>query len=183
VATALETAVVLVVEPRGGPLTAIKAQFNAPSIASGMPVHLTLLYPFVAPEELDQEAVARLADVARDHAPLAFTLSNISTFPGGFVCLDPEPAEPVRALQRAIWAAFPERPPYAGDVTDPHPHVTVGKAVPDETVGELVATISERVQPLVPVSCAVEKLTVAIRDDAGAWTLAHQLTLGAGAAL
>ena len=168
-ATALETAVVLVVEPHGGPLTEIKARFNAPSIASGMPVHLTVLYPFVSPSELNDGVYATVAAVASRHGELAFALSTISQFPGGFVCLDPDPAAPVDALMADLWAAFPDYPPYGGEIVRPHPHVTVGKADPAADAPDLATTIEHVIRDHRPYHYTVAALTVMARDDAGAW--------------
>ncbi|CAB4698372.1 MAG: hypothetical protein F2663_05850 [Actinobacteria bacterium] len=175
--TALETAVVLVVEPDGGPLTDVKARYNAPSIASGMPVHLTLLYPFVAPAEIDGTVFARLDDVVARHSTLSFALAEISLFPGGFVCLDPDPAEPVEALMHDLWHAFPECPPYGGEVAQPHPHVTVGKAVPEAHAEALAETVALEIRGKTPFERSVSAVTIMTRFTSGEWQPLRTLPL------
>jgi hypothetical protein len=79
-------------------------------------------------------------------------------FPGLVAYAVPEPEEELRATMRALWASFPEYPPYGRPGTDPPPHATLAQLGDDPaTVREAVA---RRVEPLLPVSFVVREATL-----------------------
>ncbi|MEV8313356.1 2'-5' RNA ligase family protein [Streptomyces sp. NPDC059900] len=91
-----------------------------------VPAHVTVLYPFVPPEQITQNL---LDDVRTSLAPLpAFTcrFSGVAWFGQEVMWLAPEPDAPFRELTRSVWAGFPGCPPYRGAHRDPTPHLTVG---------------------------------------------------------
>jgi 2'-5' RNA ligase len=86
----------------------------------GVPAHITILFPFAPPEQLDEKALASLFATG---APFDFQLARLETFPGEVVTyLAPEPAQPFVALTNAVWRRWTEYPPYEGihDVVIPH---------------------------------------------------------------
>jgi len=90
--------------------------------------HLTLLGPWLsAPDERDLAIVGDLAAAAE---PFDYRLDEVAVFPEGIIHLVPEPAEPFAALTKALVAAFPECPPYAGAFPDSVPHVTLDREAP-----------------------------------------------------
>ena len=95
-----------------------------PVAAAGVPAHITLLYPFRAPDELDALTLGRLRDCFARATPVRFSLGTIRRFPE-VLYLGPEPDEPFRQLTLAIWKLFPETPPYGGKWPDIVPHLTV----------------------------------------------------------
>lgn len=95
-----------------------------PAARQGMPAHVTVLYPFMDPVKIGPTQRGRLSEVVRGFAGLDLTFSRIGRFPE-VLWLQPEPAEPLIALVRAIAAAFPEHPPYGGQFETIVPHVTV----------------------------------------------------------
>lgn len=95
-----------------------------PAARQGMPAHVTVLYPFMAPASLNASRRRRLADVIRGFPAMRLTFSRVGRFPE-VLWLAPEPVEPVVALVRAIFAAFPDYPPYGGQFETVVPHVTV----------------------------------------------------------
>ena len=101
------------------------------AVAKGIPFHVTLLFPFMPRERVDDGVLARLRRIFATHERFAFALTRVETFPG-VVWMAPEPAEPFGALTRAIHAAFPDYPPYEGVYDDVIPHLTVAQDVPDD---------------------------------------------------
>jgi hypothetical protein len=85
-----------------------------PSAAVRMPAHVTLLYPFVAPNTLSRRDVEALEACLSSFRSFAFTLSEVRRFPSHLLYLAPEPADTFRELTMAIWKAFPGHPPYGG---------------------------------------------------------------------
>lgn len=85
-----------------------------PSAAAGMPAHITLLYPFKAPDEIDDITLGKLRSCFASFKPIQFSLSTIQRFPIAALYLAPQPDEPTRQLTLSIWKLLPEAPPYGG---------------------------------------------------------------------
>jgi hypothetical protein len=92
------------------------------SAALGVPAHVTILFPFAPPEEVD---AAALRELFAAHPAFDFVLDRVERFPEGAVWLHPEPSEPFVALINAVWSRWPEFPPYEGLHDEPIPHLTV----------------------------------------------------------
>ena len=87
--------------------------------------HITLLYPFRSPGEIDQAMLDDLRGCFQGFASFRFSLAPIRRFPDGVVYLAPDPDEPFRQLVQAIWDRYPETPPYGGKWLDIVPHLSV----------------------------------------------------------
>jgi 2'-5' RNA ligase len=98
----------------------------APDTLTRVPAHLTVLYPFVAFEQLDT-ACAVLRTICAHTAPFDVTMSGYDSFPG-VAFMTPLDPSPIESLFQRIFAQFPECPPYDGAFgNDLHPHMTVGE--------------------------------------------------------
>jgi 2'-5' RNA ligase len=115
------TALILAVPEADPAVGALRLQHD-PSAALGVPAHVTILFPFAPPEEIDDAA---LRELFAAHASFDFVLDRVERFPEGAVWLHPEPSEPFIALTRAVWRRWPEFPPYEGLHDEPIPHLTV----------------------------------------------------------
>jgi 2'-5' RNA ligase len=93
----------------------------------GVPAHVTVLYPFVSPPEIDAALLDRLELALRSATPFDCTFARVDWFGEDVVWLAPEPDRPFRELTKAVWAAFPECPPYGGVFDEIVPHLTVGE--------------------------------------------------------
>lgn len=92
-----------------------------------VPAHITLLYPFVPPEIVD-EAVTQLEKICADILPFEVVLSKYSQFEG-VLFLEPENPEPITNLYDKLSEAFPEYAMYEGKHGgDLHPHLTLAKS-------------------------------------------------------
>ena len=96
-----------------------------PSAAAGMPAHITLLYPFLAPGAIDDRVMDRLRHCFKGFLAFDFALTAPRRFPDRVLYLAVEPVEPFRRLTRAIWQAFPQTPPYGGRYPTIVPHLTI----------------------------------------------------------
>ena len=111
---------------RGEPVVAAAPRAADPA-GWGVPRTSRCSIPFVPPGLLDDGVLARLADAVQSKSPPSTASSPAPTGSATEVlCLAPEPAEPFRLLTAAVWAAFPEHPPYGGELADLVPHLTVG---------------------------------------------------------
>lgn len=91
-----------------------------------VPAHITVSYPFVPVEQLD-EAAYKLSQLGETIPPFTVTLDGYDTFPG-FTFIRLADPEPVRALFRTIFKEFPNYPPYGGRFgNELNPHLTVAE--------------------------------------------------------
>jgi 2'-5' RNA ligase len=102
-----------------------------PSAAAGVPAHVTLLYPFMPVDGLDDEVRHKVGRIVATEPAFTVHFREISRFPN-VVYLPPEPAEPFRRLTTALAAEFPAFPPYEGAYDQVVPHLTVAQDVPDD---------------------------------------------------
>jgi 2'-5' RNA ligase len=117
----------------------------------GVPAHITILAPFAAPDDVDEDALAR---VVAEHPAFDFELASLEHFDDGLTYLAPVPSEPFTALIRAVAERWPEYPPYEGmiEVDAVVPHLTVG-----ETPLELDAPL--------PIACRAREVTLIEQDE------------------
>ena len=96
---------------------------------TGMPMHVTLMSPFIDSRELDADVLDRLEGSLSRWASFECTLREVGTFPGPprRAWLAPEPKATFVDMTKAIMAAFPGLLPYGGDHEEIRPHVTVAK--------------------------------------------------------
>lgn len=102
---------------------ALREQYDA-SHRPGMPPHITVLYPFMRPEEITQHALDRARHALRRVPQFSFELSKVEFFPIS-AYLAPSPAEPFEALTRTLVKAFPDYRPWGGEHASIVPNLTI----------------------------------------------------------
>jgi 2'-5' RNA ligase len=144
------------------------------SAGQGVPAHVTVLYPFVAPDRIDHQVLGALAEAVASVTEFHVTLARISWFGEKVVWLAPEPAAPFRALTSAVGRRFPDHPPYGGTHADPVPHLTVGHDAPIEVLRAAAAAI----RPLLPVRAHVTAVRLMQGSaEAASWRTVAELPL------
>jgi 2'-5' RNA ligase len=164
---------VLVHVPEAEPVVGewrLRHTYDAPL---GIPAHVTLLYPFVPPDELNPEVEARLARVLGAVEPFDASFARTARFPD-VLYLEPEPSDTFAKLTAAIAAEWPEHPPYEGVHEVVIPHLTVAEG-DDE---ELLERIAADVEPKLPLRTHVSEAQVWAEDDTGRWHEHSRLPLG-----
>ncbi len=94
------------------------------SAARGVPAHVTILFPFVSPEAVDERV---LRELFAKFAAFDFTLDRLERFEDGHVWLRPDPARRFADLTAAVWQRWPECPPYEGAFDEVIPHLTISE--------------------------------------------------------
>jgi len=113
--------------------------------------HITALAPYLSePTATDLD---RIAAIARATAAFDYVLGDVREFPNGCIHLPPEPAAPFVALTHALWEAFPQCPPYAGEY-DVAPHLTLDQCSETVSVGSTRALLGD----LLPARCRADRL-------------------------
>jgi hypothetical protein len=121
----LETSLTLVLADQNPALAAAHDELYPERVPEGIPLSLTLLYPFAAPPEVEQHREA-LRSFFASHPPFDFELAGLAQWEeSGAVYAVPEPEQPLRDLMRALWRLFPQFPPYGDVGGDPPPHASL----------------------------------------------------------
>jgi 2'-5' RNA ligase len=170
----LKTAVVLVLSQFSPELTALHAEYHPAAVVCGIPLHITLLSPFVPRRQLTDGVVSTLRTLFAGQAPLSFELARIDAFPDAIYAA-PEPAAELIDVIDELALAFPETPPYGGAFSETIPHATL--AVPTEgSEGEKMAEeLRSAAASLLPVPCEVTYASLLEEHEPERWTEKERL--------
>jgi 2'-5' RNA ligase len=130
----------------------------------GLPLHVTVLYPFLNPSAINSGVEHELQQLARAQGSFEYSLSAVGRFPG-VLYLTPAPSGGFVELTNAVVARWPTHLPYGGAYPDIVPHITLalGNGLP----GMLAA-----VEPALPVKAVARELLLMLRTRAdGNWML------------
>jgi hypothetical protein len=138
---------------------------------------VTVLYPFVTPSRIDDAVLHRLGDAVLTVPAFGCAFARTEWFDEDLLWLAPEPDEPFRRLTAAVWRAFPDRPPYAGEHPDPDPHLTIGDTR-DASVADLRAAEVD-VRTGLPFRARVDHvLLMAGAQSPDSWSVVAAFPLG-----
>jgi 2'-5' RNA ligase superfamily len=154
----LETAITLILDHFDPELAAVHDELYPIRAVEGIPLSLTLLYPWIPAAEVTETDLEDLGRFFASRPPLEFDLVEVVEMPGKVVYARPEPEDQIRATMRALWAKYPGYPPYGEPGADPPPHCTLGRLYGEDAI-TLQHAIA-RAWPLLPVHCAVTEATV-----------------------
>jgi len=147
-----------------------------PAARRGLGAHVTILYPFAAPEIVNEDLLQQLAGLAGAIVPFHFALTHVARFPGT-VYLAPKPASRFARLHEACAAAFPDEGARTHQAYIPH--LSVARHGQGEDYGveaELAATLKISG----PIACLCREL-VLMENGSGLWRAIRTFTLGTGA--
>lgn len=126
-----------------------------PAAAQAVPAHVTVRYPFVQPDQVDDRVVAALTAAFSNTCAFECSFARTTWFGDDVLWLDPEPAEPFGSLTDAVWRAFREHPPYGGAHEVVVPHLTIGGI---RASGAHAVRAAERaVRPWLPVTARIDR--------------------------
>jgi 2'-5' RNA ligase len=173
---ALETFVTLILADTAPALAEAHWETYPERVPEEIPLSLTLLYPFVPSEELTETHLETLRAFFAPRRPLVFDLARLEEFPDVVVYAAPEPEDEVRATMRALWALFPEYPPYGRPNNDPLPHATLALIKGDTAATR--AAVAERVEGLLPAHCVVDEASLMEEFEPDHWRIRETFPLG-----
>lgn len=106
--------------------------------------HITLVSPFVDPDDLDDGLLRELEEFFADVVPFQVRLDRLSRFPGGTAYLAPDSVAPFRHLVHELARRFPDLPRgQVGPATLPHVEVPL-----DE--GQDLSDLEAELEPWLP---------------------------------
>jgi 2'-5' RNA ligase len=170
-----ETALILPV-PAAEPLVSrFRAKYDS-SAASGVPAHVTLLYPFLEPGAVSASDVAALTTLFASTPAIDAVFARCGRFEPRVLYLAPEPQAEFLALMRRVWERWPDVPPYAGTIPADvvRPHLTVS----DSVTGDHLARIELGLAGQLPLATRLAEAHL-IENRTGLWTTRQSFPLGA----
>jgi 2'-5' RNA ligase len=175
---ALETYLTLVLADQNPALAAAHDELYPERIAEGIPLSLTLLYPFAIRDE-----VARYRDEVRAflaaESPFHFELAGLAQWEeSGAVYAVPEAEQPLRDLMRRLWHRFPEFPPYREAGADPPPHASLTYTGGDDRAATR-ERVERRLEGLLPAPFSISEIALMEEAEADRWRLREMFRLGA----
>lgn len=159
----LETFATLVLEHVDAELAAAHRELYPERIPERIPFSLTLLYPWIPALDVTDADLEALRAFFAGRPALTFDLVRVAEFPGAVAYAVPEPDEELRATMHALWALYPEHPPYGEPGGDPPPHATLGRLEGPHAI--TLEQARARVEPLLPVRCEVREATLMEEEE------------------
>ena len=151
----LRSALLLLVPAAEAAVGAHRARLD-PAGRDGVPAHLTVLYPFLPPDEIGPGVLADLAGLFAGAPRFSFVLDQVRWFGESVVWLRPSDESPFRALAELAVTAYPSCSPYDGAHEDVVPHLTIGH---DGDPAEM-RVAADAVRPLLPIAAAATEVTL-----------------------
>jgi 2'-5' RNA ligase len=142
-----------------------------PTARAGVPAHITLVVPWVPPEQIKQDHFEELEELLGGQAPFDYSLAAVRWFGRRVLWLAPSPAAPFKHLTTLLAEHF-ETPPWQGEFPEVVPHLTVGLAgeAGDSSLSEAAKDLASKL----PLRCRAGKVDVMVGDGAD-WTVAYQV--------
>jgi 2'-5' RNA ligase len=136
-----------------------------PQAALGVPAHITVLFPFAAPERLDDAAFATVGRLVAAAASFEFQLTRTAWFGDTTLWLAPDPAAPFRQLTELLSGAFPAYPPYGGQFAEVVPHLTIG----DQGEQQQLLDAERDVQQHLPIGASARAVSLMVERPDRRW--------------
>jgi 2'-5' RNA ligase len=142
-----------------------------PVAAAGVPAHVTLVVPWLPPDEIDESDLAELADALSGVEAFDFALTRVDWFGRRVLWVAPEPAEPFLKLTNRLAERF-GTPPWEDEFDEVIPHLTVAHATDGVELVPVAADLTTRL----PVKCRAEEVWAMV-GGGGPWELRHRVRL------
>lgn len=145
-----------------------------PQAALDVPAHVTVLFPFVPPDELTADHLREVDAVTSTVEPFDFRLTEVRWFGEQVVWLSPVPDQPFARLTERLAAAFPDFPPYGGA----HDEVVVHLTVLADAEPAAMRDLAEHVAPHLPITGRATEVVLLGRTGTDPFTVRHRWLLG-----
>ncbi len=162
----IESALIIAV-PKAEPLVKAWRERFDPSAAVGVPAHITILYPFMPPGEITPAVLTELHDLFARFSAFEFTLPELRRFPK-VLYMTLSPAEPFKALTRAVVEHCPKYPPYAGEFAEVIPHLAIVDVDKAAQLDDIECGFMQQHGMRLPVKARASEVRL-IDNTAGRW--------------
>jgi len=139
--------------------------------SSGVPPHVTILFPFVPPERIDDSFIDDLRTLFGAFESFTFELGATGRFPE-VLYLAPDPAEPFMRLTEAVCELYPDYPPYGGVFDSIAPHLTTA-----EGDAGILSEAEADVQRSLPLSAEADEVLLLeeVESNSALWRMRAHL--------
>jgi 2'-5' RNA ligase len=176
--SSIQTALIIAVPEVETLVGGFRAQHD-PTSAEGVPAHVTVLYPFLAPARISAGAVQSLRDLFTGFPRFRTQFSEIRRFPG-VLYLSPSPDTPFLRLTESVASQFSELPPYGGQFSDIVPHLTVAHADDPKRLDDIAVQLAKAAKGRLPIHATVREVAL-IEKRGSKWRTQLHFPLGAAA--
>jgi 2'-5' RNA ligase superfamily len=174
----VDTYLTLLLAEQNRELAAAHDELYPERIPEGLPLCLTLLYPFASTAEIDGYREG-LSSFFADQEPFELVLARLEQWDeGGAVYAAPDPEEPLRSMMRALWRRFPQFPPYREPGSDPPPHASLTLTGGEDRAATR-ARVEERLGGLLPARFDISEVALMEEFERDRWRLRETFRLGA----
>ncbi len=170
-----ESGLLIEVEPADAFVSAWRLKYDEVA-AHGIPAHISVLYPFVAPGLIDDAVLDKARSTIAGFSCFDFTLTTVEQFPG-VVWLNPEPDQAFRAITAALWDAFPQCPPYENRHPDPQPHLTIAQVEDPVDQATMHTSIEADLDGHLPIACRATAVTLFVTTEPDTWSRPERFNL------
>ncbi|GIF00483.1 2'-5' RNA ligase family protein [Paractinoplanes rishiriensis] len=140
-----------------------------------VPAHVTVLFPFLAPERIDAAVLADVRAIVAGFPRTDVVLERVEWFGDEVVWVAPRPDDVFRELTMALWRRFPEAPPYAGAHDEVVPHLTVGHGAGRPVLEAAAREVAARL----PVRASVDVVRlISGHTGQSPWRTVNEFSLG-----
>lgn len=149
-----------------------------PAARWGVPAHVTVLYPFLGPDDVDADTLASLIATVRSVPVFSCSFAHTEWFGEEVLWLAPEPPGQFRRLTEVVCGAFPQCQPYSGEHPDVVPHLTIAHS---RTAGlATVREVEDELQRALPITARIDRaLLIAGAQEPESWRVLAELPLAA----
>lgn len=172
----IESALVVLVPEAEVVVESIRRKYD-PSAAEGMPAHITTLYPFLPPDQIDAAVLGVLRECFAGFAPFQFSLAAIQRVAADVLYLAPDPVKIFRELTCAVWDLYPQTPPYGGKHSDIQPHLTVAQSADQQRLSRITEDFGHRFEKSLPIRATANEVAL-MDNESGRWHVRDRLALG-----
>jgi 2'-5' RNA ligase len=158
-------------------LEPVRAELDPNAVAAGIPLHVTLLFPFVPQVGLDRGVLRSLEEFFAARTRFKLTLTELREFPA-VVYAAPEPAEVLKRWVADLCERFPEYPPYEGEFDEVIPHASLGTWEEPGRREGVVARARHLTREMFPLACAVGDVALLEEYVTDRWRERRRLPLG-----
>jgi len=130
-----------------------------PVAASGVPAHVTLIVPWLPPDDITDADLKELGDTVQGFGAFDFRLARVCWFGRAVLWLAPEPVEPFVKLTGILAGQFGTAP-YEDEFDEVIPHLTVAHA----SDGVELGPVAEQLEAGLPVECRASEVWVMVGD-------------------
>jgi hypothetical protein len=175
----LESFLTLLLADQAPELAAAHDELYPERVPEQIPLSLTLLYPFLPPVSIGDRELDELREFFAPRPVFSFDIARVAQWDGGGAVYGvPEPDDELRALMRALWARYPQCPPYGRPGSDPRPHASLtldGGPDPDT----LRSRVERRLASMLPARFEITEVALMEEFEPDRCRLRERFRLGA----